>query len=237
VKPGQLKVLTFNVNYGGVDPSRSAEAILASGADLVALQETNPAWETVLTSRLKGRYPHQRYFHAPAAGGLAFLSRWPLGPTNLSPPPSGGWFAAWHAEVQTPLGRVHLLNVHLRPPIGESGATSSMPSAYLSTRPIRASEMAHHMAGLPARGPVLVLGDFNEGDQGRAVTLLRKRGFASALGSKDPATATWQWQTSLGPIRTRLDHILFRGLRLKGAQVLPEAASDHFPVEAVFTSL
>ena len=76
--PHQLKVLTFNVNYGGVDLRRSAAAIRASGADLVALQETNPLWERSLRRRLSDRYPHQEYFHAPAAGGLAFLSRWPL---------------------------------------------------------------------------------------------------------------------------------------------------------------
>jgi endonuclease/exonuclease/phosphatase (EEP) superfamily protein YafD len=96
--------------------------------------------------------------------------------------------------------------------------------------------MAHHVAGLPRRGPVIVLGDFNEGDGGRAVRLLRGRGFASALARRDPSTATWHWRTSLGTLGTRLDHILYRGLSLKGAQVLPGAASDHFPVEAVFAA-
>ena len=96
--------------------------------------------------------------------------------------------------------------------------------------------MAHHIAFVPARGPVIVLGDFNEGDGGKAVTLLRARGFESALARRDPSTATWQWRTSLGTLRTRLDHILYRGLRLHGAQVLPDAASDHFPVEAIFAA-
>lgn len=234
--PGELKVLTFNVNYGGVDMERSAEAIRQSGAGLVALQETTPAWEQVLRRRLWREYPHQRYFHAPAAAGLAYLSAWPLSKLRLSAPPKGGWFAAWHAEAKTPMGPVRLVNVHLRPPAGDSGRTSQMASAYFTTQPIRRAEIQHHTKELPLTGRVIVLGDFNEGDRGRAVSYLRSLGFESALAKKDPSTATWRWPTSMGTLRLRLDHILYRGLRLTGAQVLPEAASDHYPLEATFAA-
>ena len=79
-----------------------------------------------------------------------------------------------------------------------------------------------------------MLGDFNESDRGRAVKVLRARGYRSALARHDRRTATWQWRTSFGTVRSRLDHVLYRGLRCTAARVLPYAASDHFPVEAVF---
>lgn len=133
----QLKVVTFNVNFSGVDMAKAARVLRKTDADVVALQETTPAWEQSLRRRLRGLYPVQRYRHAGGAGGLAFLSKYPLNSLKVIPPPAQGWFPAWLVQVRTPLGQVLLLNVHLRPPIGDTGRMSSVPSAYFYTRNIR----------------------------------------------------------------------------------------------------
>ncbi len=230
---GELKVLTFNVNYAGVDMERSARAILRARADVVALQETTPRWESFLRHRLAKAYPYQRYRHAGGAGGQAFLSRVPLRTEGVGAPAAGGWFGAWRVSVRLQGRRIQLLNVHLRPPIGNTGRLSTVASAYFRTRPIRRAEIQAHLRSAPARGPLVVLGDFNESDRGQAVRWLRSRGFTDALYAHDRRTATWQWTTSVGTVRSRLDHVLVRGLRCVGARVLGPAASDHFPVEAV----
>lgn len=230
----RFKVLTFNVNFAGVDLERSAAAIRRSRADLVALQETTPRFEAYLRRRLGRRYRHLRFRNGPGAGGMAILSQYPVREIGWYAPPRGGWFPAWLVRVRTPQGALHLLNVHLRPPLGPGGI-SSLPRTYFTTRPIRLREIRQHLARIPGRLPCIVLGDFNESDRGRAVRWLTRQGLRSALYRFDSRTATWQWPTSLGTVRSRLDHIFHsRGLRCVGAQVLGEAASDHFPVEAVF---
>lgn len=230
----QLKVVTFNVNYAGVDMARAAQVLRKADANVVALQETTPAWERYLRRRLKARYPVQQYRHAGGAGGLAFLSRYPLHSLKVIRPPARGWFPAWLVRVRTPLGRVLLLNVHLRPPIGNSGRLSSVPAAYFYTRSIRKREIRRHLGRVPEDRPLVVLGDFNESG-GPALRLVQKRGLRSALARHDSTTPTWRWKTSLYTFRSRLDHIFFsKHLRCVGAQVLGDAASDHYPVEAVF---
>jgi endonuclease/exonuclease/phosphatase (EEP) superfamily protein YafD len=229
----QLKVMTFNVNFGGVDMERSAGVVERSGADLVALQETTPRWEALLRRRLGRRYPHMLFRRGGGAGGMGILSRYPVREVGWYSPPPGGWFPAWLLRVQTPRGPLQVLNVHLRPPLGPSGV-SSLPVTYFSTRAVRLREIRQHLSSVSGKLPLVVLGDFNEADSGRAVRYLARKGLRSALARYDSRTATWQWRTSLGTVRSRLDHIFHsRHLRCLGAQVLGEAASDHFPVEAV----
>jgi endonuclease/exonuclease/phosphatase family metal-dependent hydrolase len=168
---------------------------------------------------------------------MAILSRYPVREIRRSGPPRGGWFPAWLLEVTLGKGRrVRLLNVHLRPPLSDSGRLSSVLSAYFSTRSIRLREIRRHLPRVSQRDlPLIVLGDFNESDGGRAHRFLQRLGLRSALGTFDRHSPTWRWRTSVGTLRSRLDHIYYsRGLRCMGAQVLGEAASDHYPVEAVF---
>jgi endonuclease/exonuclease/phosphatase (EEP) superfamily protein YafD len=130
---------------------------------------------------------------------------------------------------------VHLLNVHLRPPLGESRRTSTVVTAYFKTRSVRLREIKYHMAHVRGRRPLIVLGDFNESAKGRAARWLKRKGFIDALEKYDPKTATWKWRTSIYTFRKRLDHIFYsRELRCVDAQVLGPAGSDHYPVEAVF---
>jgi endonuclease/exonuclease/phosphatase (EEP) superfamily protein YafD len=138
-------------------------------------------------------------------------------------------------EARLPRGKLRLLNVHLRPPIGDSGRTSTVASAYFYTRPIRLREIQQHFKRVPSGGPLVVLGDFNESGDGRANRWLKRQGLKSALAAHDPKAPTWRWRTALYTFRARLDHIYYRGLRCLGAQVLGYAASDHHPIEAVFT--
>ena len=234
----QLKVLTYNVNWGGVDMAGSAATLARSGADVVALQETTPSWERFLRKRLSSIYPHQRYLTMGGAGGMAFLSKHPLEKFRRLAPPRGGWFPGWSALVKTPLGAIRVLNVHLRPPLKANRGVSSVASAYFSTKAIRRKQLATYLSALPKEKhtPVIVMGDFNESDSGRALKLAKRRGYRNALAKFDSSTPTWRWPTSMYTFTSRLDHILHsKNLRCHAAQVLGDGGSDHRPVEAVFT--
>jgi len=227
-----FRVLTYNVNFGGPRPDLAVRAIRVADADIVCLQETTPAWERYLVNRLKQTYPHAAFRHFGGAGGQAILSRFPVKELAYVLP-TAGWFPGWIVEARTPLGPVQILNVHLRPAVSDTGTLSV--GAYYSTKATRLDEIRWFYGVLKPDRPHIVLGDFNEGGSGRAVSWLRAQGMKNALQEFDRSTETWRWRTSVGTVRGRLDHILHAPrLHCFSARVVKGGASDHLPVVAVF---
>jgi endonuclease/exonuclease/phosphatase (EEP) superfamily protein YafD len=58
-KEGNLRVVTYNVNWGGADPDKIAGYLDQADADLIFLQETHRQWEDYFKKHLNHRY---RYF-------------------------------------------------------------------------------------------------------------------------------------------------------------------------------
>lgn len=229
-----VAVLTYNVNYGIAGDPATIEAIEKAGADLVFLQETNEAWQAAIEDRLKGRYPHQHFYHQPMAGGQAVLSRRPFEVRGVLPSPTR-WFPALRVVAESPLGPLQVLALHLHPPITEDG---SWVRGYFSTDSLRRAEIEAFGAALEPGLPTLVLGDFNEGTSGAAVRWLERRGLRTVLPEYAPAAKTWRWLVGLGLflLSAQLDHIAYDGgLEPLAARVLRTGRSDHFPVRAVFT--
>jgi endonuclease/exonuclease/phosphatase (EEP) superfamily protein YafD len=225
-----LELVTYNVNYGLAGDPSSLAAIAAPDADVVLLQETNEAWQKAIEAKLRERYPHRRFDHCCLAGGLALLSKHPIVESELLE--ARDWFPALRAVIDTPLGKIQLLNVHLRPQMSESG---SVVSGYFTTPPIREREIAAYHAELTPGLPTLVAGDFNEGASGRAIVYLGDRGYRSALPDFAGSAATWRWRTSIGTVATQLDHIVHDArLEPLDVRVLARGRSDHLPVVAVF---
>jgi endonuclease/exonuclease/phosphatase (EEP) superfamily protein YafD len=230
-RPGaSLLVMTYNVNFGVAGDADTIELIRSSGADVVLLQETNPAWERALRAGVADRYPTIAFHHSERrAGGLGFLSRHPLELGKVQESPIG-WFPAWRAVLDSPLGRIQLLNLHLRPPGRDDG---SFVRGYFSSQVPRLSEAEAHVGLLDPSLPTVVAGDFNEDARGQSLLFLAKRGLDSALERFHPAQPTWRWQTRMGMVRWQLDHILLGpALRASGAWVIEGGASDHIPVLA-----
>lgn len=229
-----FKVMTFNVNYGGPGADLALEAIRREDADIVCLQETTPDWERFLRSGLKDLYPHADFHHSGGAGGQGVFSRFPLKLTEMADSPVE-WFPAGVYDVETPVGRVQLFNLHLHPGVSETG--SFTPRAYFCTAPeARLREIREYYKLRDPGRPALLVGDFNEGDSGNVVQCLAERGLKDALPKFDNYTKTWHWETSLGiTVKHRLDHLLYSApLHCLEARVVPKGASDHYPVVAVF---
>ena len=226
-----LTVLSYNVNFGLAGDRAGIEAIRVADADLVLLQETTPHWERALREQLGADYPHMEFRHGAGAGGLALLSRRPFEDHGLLPAQS--WFPAWVVHAQTALGTVQVLNVHLRPPLGEHG---SVVSGYFTTPKIREQEISVFMSALDASLPTLVVGDFNEDAGGRALHKLQVAGFRSALPEFSPSAKTWRWQIGVGTLGSCLDHVVYNGqLEPIAVEVLELGRSDHLPLLATFT--
>lgn len=80
---------------------------------------------------------------------MGLLSRYPV--VSLQHLDSvGGMFFAWRVVLDTKLGRIQVLNVHLRPPISDGG---SWVVGYFSTRDNRLREIENHAAALDPKLP------------------------------------------------------------------------------------
>lgn len=228
-------ITTYNINYGMVRPDLGVKAIHKTNADIVCLQETNPEWIAYLKTHLGDRYPHIISHDSPGAGGLAFLSRFPLEEVELIQP-EAGWFPAWIVKTRTPAGPIQILNLHLHPKLSEQGSVSL--GALALTPGTRRREVEQFHARLHPDVPTIILGDFNENESGPAFLFLTGKGFSDALGKFDTRTATWNWKTSYRvTLHDRFDHVLYSpSLRCQAASVIREGASDHLPVAATFSA-
>jgi endonuclease/exonuclease/phosphatase family metal-dependent hydrolase len=231
----QFRLLTYNVDWGCQRPDLTAEIIRKSGAEIVCLQETTPRLEAYLRQRFFLDYSFAEFRDSGTrmGGGFAFLSKVPAREIAFVQSDSG-WFAGWIMEFQTKSGPVQVINVHLHPPVSDSGNWNGI-SDYFSTENDRVEELKRFFSERRAGLVTLVAGDFNEDDGGRALEYLKSKNMTSALPQFDQQTPTWQGRVSFVTLSLRLDHILYSSeLRCLSARVIREGASDHFPVEAVF---
>jgi endonuclease/exonuclease/phosphatase (EEP) superfamily protein YafD len=229
----QLRVMSYNVNFGIAGDASSIAAIEAAKADLVFLQETNDVWEQAMVGTLGDRYPHHR-FDPPTgwpAGGMGVLSRFPIVKLETLVAPKAPFFA-WRVVIDTPLGRIQVFNLHLRPPMSDGG---SWVVGYFSTRDDRLRELQYHLEALDPKLPALFVGDFNEERDGKAVSLLVDRGFADAIGELLGEKRTWEWPVGGMTLKFQLDHIMHDAHFVPvTAQIVEAGRSDHKPIYADF---
>jgi endonuclease/exonuclease/phosphatase family metal-dependent hydrolase len=224
-----LRMATYNVNWGCPAPGETLAALESLQADIVCVQETNPAWQRLMRARLSRVYPVMWFRHHDLpAGGMAVLSRWRIRELKVLPSASG-WFDAARFVADTPLGAVQVLSLHLQP-VTVSYEGFSL-QAWLASAGARRLEVERFTAGLADGLPTVIAGDLNEGDAGPAVTWLKDRGFRNALTAFQPGVPTWQWPVGAMTVRLQIDHILYsEGLECAHAEVVEAGGSDHFPV-------
>jgi endonuclease/exonuclease/phosphatase family metal-dependent hydrolase len=159
------------------------------------------------------------------------MSKFPIVGEKWLAKSGGGWFPSQLLVLQTPMGNVQFLNVHLRPPSSDNG---NKVVGYLTTGGVRRQEIEGLYGQLRPLGPTIVVGDFNEGDSAQAVEWLKGKKLTDALSEFDRKSSTWQGQFMGMHLTDRPDHVMYSPeLRCFEARVIPETASDHDPVLAV----
>jgi endonuclease/exonuclease/phosphatase (EEP) superfamily protein YafD len=234
-EPRALRVMSYNVNFGLAGDPEGAAAITAAAPDIVLLQETDPGWEVALVDTLGGTYPHHRFEPPPdwPAGGMGILSKYPIVSADILPSTAGPFFA-WRLVVDSPLGRIQLLDVHLKPPMSDSG---SWVVGFFSTRDNRLSEAMQHAQSLDPSLPTIIAGDFNEESSGRALAYFDEQGYVDATAQFAGTRRTWEWPVGSITLRFQLDHILYdtRLIAIAGG-IVERGRSDHKPIWADFVS-
>ena len=263
-------IMNYNVNYvfakGGVEDANAVkimEAIGSISADIVCLQETHKGYESLIVSKFGENYPHRHFYHSGAAGGIATLSKYPIEKTLVLDNDvhikgrfaffffkfnckshiygaSSSWFKILVCVLNVDGERVQVVNVHLRPPVEDSG------KAYLwtmrTTSSIRKMEVEYMLKRLPenpSEVATFIVGDFNENDGYSALEELKKGGFADALQEYCPKVHTHWWILfKFYKLLSRLDHSFYnktiKALSCEVVEGYEGNASDHLPIVTTF---
>jgi endonuclease/exonuclease/phosphatase (EEP) superfamily protein YafD len=229
----ELTVMSYNVNYGTRGRADTMDAIAAGDADVVLLQETTASWEKALRKRFKDRYAHMVFHNDDrAAGGFAVLSRHAIHENEILPP-AEGWFPAQRITLDTPLGVLDVLHLHLRPAI----SNGSWIKGYFDTPPIRIREITEYWKKLK-RIPAIVAGDFNEEPEKGVAQFLADKGLRRVPTGGTPTTWSWSGTYQGHPVELNLDidHVVVdQSLTATNATVLDAGQSDHRPVLVTLT--
>ncbi|WP_405750637.1 RNA repair domain-containing protein [Streptomyces sp. NBC_00012] len=243
--PASLTLLTWNTLWDRYDSDRIdtarrrpllLDALRAADADVIALQEAEPA---LLTLLLAAPWVRAGYtFWADPAGrdvadcGLLLLSRVPVREAGLHA--LGPHKAVAAVVVDGPGGPVTVAATHLSSDHSADGAAR------------RDTELADLATGLAAvEGDVTLLGDFNDGGDtpqdrlGMADAWSRVHGTDDRTPTFDPTVNPLAAVSSLTGRVSRLDRVLVRSERLRSSSAVllgdvPTAdglyVSDHFGV-------
>ena len=225
-------IATYNLNNDDGANPWTLDAIRASDADIVCLQEVTELWRVAITSRYAASYPYLAFKidEGGGAAGLGILSRFPIRDGGFHEGPNG-WHPAWHHLVDTPNGTFKILNTHLRMATGQHG---NALQSYLRAGADHEFEIRLFLSQNTDEVPTVVAGDFNEGPNGAAVRHLEHVGFRNALPLFHPDEPTWRHRRWLVfQFKQELDHIMFDGaFEPVNAWVVQNGASDHLAVVA-----
>ncbi|MBJ3809323.1 endonuclease/exonuclease/phosphatase family protein [Streptomyces flavofungini] len=231
-QPGaDLTVASHNVGADNPDPEGTARDLIASGADVLALEEITPQARDTYEKVLAKAYPHRT-----VRGTVGLWSKLPLSDTRpVDVKMDAGPLAATKPDdvkmaynrglrttVATDQGPLAVYVAHL-------GSVRVNPRAGLSSGQRDAGAQALGQAVAAERNKrVVLLGDLNGTMDDRAFN-----GLTSHLKSAQDEAGNgfgFSWPAKF-PV-ARIDQILVRGVEPRSSWVLSATGSDHLPVAA-----
>jgi endonuclease/exonuclease/phosphatase family metal-dependent hydrolase len=236
----QFRLATYNINFGNPNLSAVIDAIKASDADIVCLQETNARSAAVLKLAFGKQYNYIRFngtVKPYLAGGFAVLSRVPI-VNEWFIPARHGLFGIHAFEVKLNDRELQIFSVHMQPVrIPRGGGVRNLAAtltAFSKNKETHEQEIAQVLQHVRKDRPTLIVGDFNSLTNGKAPEALRDNGFVDSFASvnEEPGkNATWHWPTKYGEIALRFDYIFHtESLRTIDSRVIKTAGSDHYLV-------
>ncbi|MEV6773714.1 endonuclease/exonuclease/phosphatase family protein [Nocardia sp. NPDC051030] len=208
---GTVQVVSQNLFADNSSPTATARALVATHADIIAVQEFAGTDREPVQRILDDAYPYNE-----VVGTVAVWSRYPTSDTT-SVDVGLPWKRGMRTHIETPRGDLIVYVVHL--PSVRPGDTA--------TRNAGLSTLSRRLTADTAER-VVVAGDFNTPGTDRHWT-----GFATGYRDTHSANGSgpgFTWPASF-PL-TRLDHILVRGSTTLAAAVLRLPGPDHLAVSA-----
>ncbi|MFJ4968817.1 endonuclease/exonuclease/phosphatase family protein [Streptomyces sp. NPDC088755] len=215
----ELLVVQHNVGDENPDPAGTARALVAAGADLVALEELVAPASLAYEDVLGAEYPH----HA-VHGTVGLWSTYPVGEAQVVDiRPRGveeGGSRGLRAVVDTPYGDVAAYVAHLPSVrVGPGGLASCLRDE--SARKLGDAVRAEKVEA------VILMGDLNSTVDDRGLEPLTSQLYVAERGFAFSFPATF-------PV-ARIDQVLARSATVGHIRTLPATGSDHLPVAARVT--
>jgi vancomycin resistance protein VanJ len=228
---GDLVVAGHNVGADNPDPVGTARDLVASGADVLGLEEITPQARPVYEKALAGAYPYHTVLGTVGLWSRLSLSDVRPVDTEMDAGPLGdtkpaavklSYNRALRATVATSRGPLAVYVAHL-------GSVRVMPRMgfWTDSRDRNAKALARAVAAEPS-GRVVLLGDLNGTTDDRAFAGLTSRLRSVQDMAGDGFGFTWPARFPVA----RIDQILVRGVKPESSWVLPATGSDHRPVAA-----
>ncbi|MEV1018813.1 endonuclease/exonuclease/phosphatase family protein [Streptomyces sp. NPDC050264] len=213
---GDLTVATHNVNADNPDPTETAKAVAASGAQVVALEELTPQALPTYEKALAAKYPHHS-----VQGTVGLWSKYPLSATRPVDIKLG-WTRAMRATVATPEGKVAVYVAHM------PSVRVKLDSGFTASQRDKSANALGEAISDETLGKIVLLGDLNGTMNDRALTAV-----TSQLRSTQGAAGSgfgFSWPAAF-PM-ARIDQIMVKGVEPVSSWTLPETGSDHLPIAA-----
>ena len=232
-----LTVLTYNVHALNEDVDAVADAILASGADVVALQELERGMATGLTQRLAERYPYRDLIPEAGWSGLGVFSTVPvraeqqrMGGTGRRNPQVVTLELPWG---DTTFVNVHNLSIPRTLPDWPSEITASLRQRQRVADAILTFSRQRS-------APLIVVGDFNTTERSTAYETVslaladswREVGFGFGHTFPGGPRSPTPFGVSVPPWLLRIDYVFHSSeMVAASADIGPwDGGSDHRPV-------
>lgn len=228
---GDLTVVSHNVGAANSDPAGTARDLVASEADVLALEEITARAKPLYERELEQAYP----YHA-VLGTVGLWSKLPLsdtrpvdtrqdvGPLGDTKPAEAKLVdnRALRTTVATDHGPLAVYVAHL-------GSVRVLPSdGFLTDSRDRNAQALGDAVAAERNKRVVLLGDLNGTTDDRALNGITSRLHSAQAVAGDGFGFSWP---AAFPV-ARIDQILVRGVEPESSWVLPATGSDHLPVAA-----
>lgn len=232
-----LRVATFNINWGNVDLPDIQRAMTAADADVICIQESTRASERFLLKHFRGSFPHivfKGHRGKFLAERFGFMSKTPLIDVQYSPPVDG-LFGTYVASVKHDNRAIRVINVHLSPFVVPQGAGfRGALQAMSKVEAVHEKEIAAVSSNIDADHPTLVCGDFNSLSTFAAPKQLATLGLTdsfAAVTMKPDSQPTWRWPVGKLNLQLRIDYIFHTNhFTTVSSRIVPTKGSDHYLV-------
>lgn len=231
-----LVVMNANTGNGFPPEAMLIQALLRSGADLIALEELNAVQAAAVGDALRVEYPYQATF-ADGYEGKGLFSRWPLAHAHQMHLIDGR--PDVRATLTLGARRITIMLAHPRPPkVRREGIVFDRQSV---RQLLKLGAIALHDA------PAIMMGDFNMSPRHPIYRRFVRSGLVDAVAATRGETgmATFPirfgdaWQRGI-PVRRlrvppvmRFDYIWHtQEFVAEAAWIGPDIGSDHLPVMA-----
>ena len=229
---GGVTLLAYNVLFEGADDAKTLAAIGDAAPDVVCLTEVTPRFVQAFEKALGAKYPHRAFQPAKGTWGVGLASKRPLRAVEVVRQ-SPSRMPALEARVTLDGVDGTVTCVHWMPPGVKHHAGDSFADALKENAGLRGRQAAAFVARYAkARGPVVLLGDFNEEPGGAGLAALEDAGWSRACAVAGRCGATFPGPASPWPAVFTIDHVYVRGLAVTDARTVRAGGSDHFPVLA-----